>query len=591
MSKFSKALATLLVLFAISGFVVVIEAQESGADAATTSDDNGLAATAAAQLQEIRTSLDELREMREQREQLEGEEDLLLQRRAIREAVETLGTVGEFVDNVVELEEQGADASELRASAEELLTHLAGVARKRIDELQTELTDLRGLRETTTGEELIKLEEQLTGANDVLNLLLEASLDNADRMEMLGLPGGAEKTYLTEILTDRAAVSSERVRLSLEQISALQTRLKEKPDDADLMAELAAIEAKRDIGQDNLTATIEMMSRLDLETVEYQHLLIQATGQITTDVLDTKVAVSLIGQWLGGLRDWVLDNGPTVIFNVFLFVLILFIFRLLSRLTRKLVSKAVSNSRLQFSQLMQKMFISISGNAVMVAGLLVALSQLGFSMGPILAGLGIVGFIIGFALQETLGNFAAGAMILIYRPYDVGDMIEAAGAFGKVSAMSMVSTTILTIDNQTLIIPNGKIWGDVIKNVTGQTMRRVDMVFGVSYTDDIPHTEKVLAAIVEEHPKVLDDPEPVIKLHTLGESSVDFIVRPWVKTDDYWDVYWDVTREVKMRFDKEGIRIPFPQRDVHFYEESRLSGKAALASAEQSAPEQSTDGP
>jgi small conductance mechanosensitive channel len=590
MSKFSKALATLLVLFAISGFVVVIEAQESGADAATTSDDNGLAATAATQLQEIRTSLDELREMREQREELEGEEDLLLQRRALRQAVETLGTVGEFVDKVVELEKQGAEASELHAAAEELLTHLAGVARERTDALQTALAELRGLRETTTGEELIKLEEQVTGANDVLNLLLEASLDNADRMEMLGLPGGAEKTYLTEILTDRAAVSSERVRLSLEQISALQTRLTEKPDDADLMAELAAIEAKRDIGKDNLTATIEMMSRLDLETTEYQHLLIQATGQITTDILDTKVAVSLIGQWLGGLRDWALDNGPTLIFNVFLFGLILFIFRLLSRLTRKLVTKAVSSSRLQFSQLMQKMFISISGNAVMVAGLLVALSQLGFSMGPILAGLGIVGFIIGFALQETLGNFAAGAMILIYRPYDVGDMIEAAGAFGKVSAMSLVSTTILTIDNQTLIIPNGKIWGDVIKNVTGQTMRRVDMVFGVSYTDDIPHTEKVLAAIVEEHPKVLDDPEPVIRLHTLGESSVDFVVRPWVKTDDYWDVYWDVTREVKMRFDKEGISIPFPQRDVHFYEESRLSGKAAPASAEQPAPEQSTDG-
>jgi small conductance mechanosensitive channel len=263
-----------------------------------------------------------------------------------------------------------------------------------------------------------------------------------------------------------------------------------------------------------------------------------------------------------------------LIFNVILFLIILFIFRVLSRLTRRVVRKAVSNSRLKFSQLLQKMFVSIAGNTVMVVGLLVALSQMGFSMGPVLAGLGIAGFIVGFALQDTLGNFAAGAMILIYRPFDVGDMIEAAGVFGKVNAMSMVSTTILTIDNQTLIIPNGKIWGDVIKNVTGQTKRRVDMVFGVSYTDDIPHTEQVLTAIVTEHPKVLDDPAPVIKLHTLGESSVDFIVRPWVKTDDYWAVYWDVTREVKMRFDREGISIPFPQRDVHFYEESRLAGGA-----------------
>ena len=119
--------------------------------------------------------------------------------------------------------------------------------------------------------------------------------------------------------------------------------------------------------------------------------------------------------------------------------------------------------------------------------------------GPVLAGLGILGFIVGFALQDTLGNFAAGMMILIYRPFDVGDMIEAAGVFGKVSAMNLVSTTILTIDNQTLVVPNGRIWGDVIKNVTHQSRRRVDMTFGVSYTDDIPKTEKVLAEIVREH--------------------------------------------------------------------------------------------
>ena len=574
MSNISKALVTALVLFVISGAAFQVGAQESGGAAATPTGENELVVTTRTQLEEIQTALAETLELREQREQAEGEERQLLQRRAVREGVEMLDAVGVFVDNVVELEKQGVDASEFRSAAEDLLTQLGGLARKRIEELQTELAELRSQRETTTGEDLIKLEEQLTDASDVLNLILEASLDNAERMELLGLPGKAEKDYIAAILTDRAAIAGERVTLSLEQISALQERLQEKPDDADLTAELAAVEAKRDIGKTNLNATIAMMERLDLETAEYQQLLIQATGQITTDILDTQVAVGLFGQWLSGLSDWATQNGPRLIFNFILFVLILFIFRVVSRLVRKVVRKAVSDSRLKFSQLLQNMFVSISGNAVLIAGLLVALSQLGFSMGPVLAGLGIAGFIIGFALQETLGNFAAGAMILIYRPYDVGDMIEAATVFGKVSAMSMVSTTILTIDNQTLIVPNGKIWGDVIKNVTGQTMRRVDMVFGVSYTDDIPHTEQVLAAIVSEHPKVLDDPEPLIKLHTLGESSVDFIVKPWVMTDDYWDVYWDVTREVKMRFDREGISIPFPQRDVHFYEQKRLSGSA-----------------
>jgi len=155
-------------------------------------------------------------------------------------------------------------------------------------------------------------------------------------------------------------------------------------------------------------------------------------------------------------------------------------------------------------------------------------------------------------------------MILVYRPYDVGDLIEcSAGVFGRVSHMNLVSTTILTLDNQTRVVPNGKIWGDVITNVTAQKVRRVDLVFGISYQDDIPQAEQVLRSILEEHPKVLEDPEFVVKVHELGDSSVNFVVRPWATRDDYWDVHWDVTREVKLRFDREGISIPFPQRDVH----------------------------
>jgi small conductance mechanosensitive channel len=184
-----------------------------------------------------------------------------------------------------------------------------------------------------------------------------------------------------------------------------------------------------------------------------------------------------------------------------------------------------------------------------------------------LAGLGVAGFIVGFALQDTLGNFAAWGMILIYRPYDVDDLIEVAGATGLVKKMSLVSTTIATVDNQTLVVPNSKIWGDVIKNVTAQRVRRVDLLFGIGYGDDVEKAERVLNAIVSEHDKVLDRPETVVKLHELGDSSINFVVRPWVRTEDYWDVYWDLTREVKMRFDREGISIPFPQRDVHIYQQ------------------------
>ncbi|WP_250132382.1 mechanosensitive ion channel family protein, partial [Vibrio crassostreae] len=186
-------------------------------------------------------------------------------------------------------------------------------------------------------------------------------------------------------------------------------------------------------------------------------------------------------------------------------------------------------------------------------------------LAPLLTGFGVAGVIIGFALQDTLSNFASGLMILIYRPYDVGDMVKVAGVQGTVKDMSLVSTTVQTIDNQRLVIPNNKIWGDVINNITAERVRRVDMVFGIGYSDDIDKAKAVLNDIIVAHPLVLKKPEHMIKLHTLNTSSVDFVVRPWVKTDDYWDVYWDVTETVKKRFDEEGITIPFPQRDVHIY--------------------------
>jgi small conductance mechanosensitive channel len=192
--------------------------------------------------------------------------------------------------------------------------------------------------------------------------------------------------------------------------------------------------------------------------------------------------------------------------------------------------------------------------------------MLEINIGPLLAAIGAAGFIIGFALQGTLSNFAAGIMILIYRPYDVGDLVDIGGTLGKVDAMTIVSTTLKTVDNQIVVLPNNMIWGDKIVNITGSDIRRVDMVFGIGYGDDIAKAQKILEEILRNHEAILKDPEPVVKVHELGDSSVNFVVRPWVKTDNYWDVYWDVTRTVKERFDAEGVSIPFPQRDVHMHQ-------------------------
>jgi len=134
--------------------------------------------------------------------------------------------------------------------------------------------------------------------------------------------------------------------------------------------------------------------------------------------------------------------------------------------------------------------------------------------------------------------------------------------------MTLVSTSVMPLDNKLRVVPNNDIWGKTITNATKSLVRRVDMVFGIGYSDDIEQATQVMDKILTDHPKVLSSPEPVVKLHELGNSSVNFICRPWTNTPDYWDVYWDVTRQVKERFDAEGITIPFPQRDIHLYNET-----------------------
>ncbi|MFD0980300.1 mechanosensitive ion channel family protein [Tropicimonas aquimaris] len=205
-------------------------------------------------------------------------------------------------------------------------------------------------------------------------------------------------------------------------------------------------------------------------------------------------------------------------------------------------------------------------------GLMVVLSALGIDITPLFALVGGATFILAFAMQDTLSNLASGLMIMINRPFDEGDYVTVAGTGGTVKAVSIVSTTIVTPDNQVIVIPNSKVWGDVITNVTASDTRRVDLVFGIGYDDSIEEAQQVLEEVVAAHSLVLSDPAPVIRVNELADSSVNFIVRPWTQVADYWTVYWDLTRSVKEAFDKKGISIPFPQTDMHIH----VAGEAPL---------------
>ena len=203
--------------------------------------------------------------------------------------------------------------------------------------------------------------------------------------------------------------------------------------------------------------------------------------------------------------------------------------------------------------------------ALMIVVLLTALGKLGVETTSFLAILGAAGLAIGLALKDSLGNFASGVMIIMFKPFKVGDVVTAAGVTGSVSEVGIFNSVFTTPDNQKIIIPNGAITSGSITNINANDTRRVDLVVGIGYEDDIKKTKDVLNDIISSHEKVLLDKGITVAVSELADSSVNFVVRAWVKTPDYWDVKFALTETIKLRFDAEGISIPFPQQDVHHY--------------------------
>ena len=296
-----------------------------------------------------------------------------------------------------------------------------------------------------------------------------------------------------------------------------------------------------------------------VEELEEYRQYVAAVSGIAVDVSDMEATLKTIGGWL--LAD---EGGLRWLKNIALFVTIVLVFMFIARLLAKAVERVMAKTQ-QTSQLLGDFLVVSVRRLVLAVGVLIGLAAMEINVGPLLAVIGAAGFVIAFALQDSLGNFASGILIMVFKPFDVGDLVEVGGVLGKVKSMNLLSVLVHTPDNKAVIIPNNNVWSDSITNVTGTSTRRVDLIFGIGYDDDIEKAQGILEAVVSEHPLILKDPEPVISVHELADSSVNFVCRPWVKTADYWEVYWDLTRSVKQRFDKQGVSIPFPQRDVHVF--------------------------
>ena len=247
-------------------------------------------------------------------------------------------------------------------------------------------------------------------------------------------------------------------------------------------------------------------------------------------------------------------------------IAILIIGRIAAGMVRKGIAKLMARANVDVT--VAKFVSNLVYFLVMAFTVLAVLAKFGVETASFIAVLGAAGFAVGFALQGSLANFAAGILILVLRPFKVGDFIDAGGAAGTVKAIQLFVTELATPDNVQILVPNGKIFGDTIKNFAGNDTRRVDMVIGIGYGSPIKRAHELLQEIINADERVLQDPAPTIAVAELADSSVNFVVRPWCKREDYWTLKFDLTEKIKLVFDENDIEIPFPQRTVHMMQAS-----------------------
>lgn len=260
------------------------------------------------------------------------------------------------------------------------------------------------------------------------------------------------------------------------------------------------------------------------------------------------------------LQAVVAEYGLQVIGALATIIIGIWIAKMLAKYAGKVLRKR------EVDETLTKFLVSLVRIGLITFVIISAASQVGIQTASFVAIIGAAGLAIGFALQGSLSNLAAGVMLIIFKPVKVGDYIEGGGATGTVESVGIFVTTLVTVDNKVVYIPNSTLTGSNITNFTAKDKRRVDMVFGIGYGDDIDKAKKAIEEVLSGDSRILKDPAAMIVVSELGDSSVNFNVRPWVNTSDYWGVYFDTTEKIKKKFDEQNISIPFPQRDVHMYQ-------------------------
>lgn len=398
------------------------------------------------------------------------------------------------------------------------------------------------------------------GSQSYIKAATDSDVSNADLRQML-TPLTADQ--LSQVTQGWQTILQENVQNAVD----LQLSLKDM-DNANRQIsrrKLAELNDDRLLIQRNFSTSLQAWTTKGgsaEETKPYRDYLLALTSELVR-VTDNWTLVEYAVRWTFSK-----SGGLDFIKKIGIVLLSLWITRLIARILRRMTKKALDRQR-DLSEALRSFIPKVVFWGTFVVGLMFLLSGLGFYLAPILTVFGGLSVVVAFAMQETLGNLAAGLMIMVFKPFDFGDFVEMSGVSGEVFGMSIISTTIRTFDNKFIIVPNSTVWGDVITNVNAAKTRRVDMVFRIGYEDDVDNAKSILMDLCTRHEKVLETPPPSVFMAAIDESSVNLNCRPWVETADYWTVYWDLIDSGKKAFDAEGVSTPLPQKQVHFVDKTQ----------------------
>ena len=450
--------------------------------------------------------------------------------------------------------------SHLKAESEVLLKEIQqsnDAATKLEDSIMSAKKRVFTVNQAITKERLADLQWKLYLGRRTQEKLYSALVKNSIKLGQYNENVSLETSRAKELVKKQADTLSGLIGITKDKLLKLEKQISVVRNDSEpgkkLITDIALKNLEIKDYADRLQSMVNLLTEMEVDSSLYKKTVIQAQNTLTKEIFDKKVASHLFTEWWLKTKRWFSKQAPTIFSKTITFLSIIFLAWIVAAVVRRIIRGAFKRTRPNMSELAKNFIVSMSSKIIILIGLLIALSNLGIQIAPILAGLGIMGFIIGFAFQETLSNFASGLMILIYRPYDVGDKIRISGLEGKVSRMNLVSTTVFTSANHHLTIPNNKIWQDIIHNITSQTHVRMDLFFTAPFNAASDTVLEAITEEVDENAIVISDKEKNIRIFELEDSEVKYIARFWINSKDIDEAKWVISEGVKKRFDAKGI--------------------------------------